>query len=67
MALISILEKPLHPGEWGFRFRVDPELDRKLYEACVALESARLVPGSFVNLMYETFAPSRPSASDDAK
>jgi len=60
MAVVSIRELALHPGARGFRLglRADPELDRKLYDAGVALESARAEEGSAANIVFEKLSSS---------
>ncbi len=55
MALVSMRELSLHRGARGFRLdlQADPELDRKLYDAGVALENARAEEGSVASIVFE--------------
>jgi hypothetical protein len=65
MALVSIRELFLHRGARGFRLslQVDPELDRKLYDAGVELESARAQTGTVANIVFEKLSSfQRPSS-----
>jgi hypothetical protein len=65
MAIVSMHELTLHPGARGFRlgFQDDPESDRKLYDAGVALESVRVEEGSAAKSVFEKLSSSQPPSS----
>lgn len=58
MAIISMREIRLNGGERAFHLgmQVNLEKDRRLYEACVALEERRFVKGSVSQQVFERLA-----------
>jgi hypothetical protein len=67
MAVVSMRELILHPGARGFRlgFGVDPEVDRKLYDAGVTLENVRVEEGSVANIVFEKLSSAQSASATD--